>query len=99
MIRYFTLDFTFEDSLKALAISAVAYTLLAFYLEQVIPNEYGTNKHPLFFIKWICKSSEPRNDNRQSLLEELSEEENNFQFQDRNDRPIIKLNQVSKQFG
>ncbi|CAK94636.1 unnamed protein product (macronuclear) [Paramecium tetraurelia] len=26
------------------------YGILYLYLEQVLPNEYGTNKHPLFFI-------------------------------------------------
>ncbi|CAD8056529.1 unnamed protein product [Paramecium primaurelia] len=32
------------------ASSALIYAFLYYYLEQVLPNEYGTNKHPLFFL-------------------------------------------------
>ncbi|CAD8108025.1 unnamed protein product [Paramecium sonneborni] len=28
----------------------ILYAILYLYLEEVLPNEYGTNKHPLFFI-------------------------------------------------
>lgn len=66
--RFFTLDYSYSDAVSALLITAVAYTLLAFYLEQVLPNEHGTNKHPLFFIKWICKSNNEQVDQPESLL-------------------------------
>jgi len=40
--------------LASLYIGAVVYLLLGLYLEQVLPQEYGVPKHPLFFIKdWI----------------------------------------------
>ena len=29
----------------------VLYTLLGWYLEQVLPREYGVPRHPLFFFK------------------------------------------------
>ncbi|CAK76708.1 unnamed protein product (macronuclear) [Paramecium tetraurelia] len=32
------------------ASTALIYAFLYYYLEQVLPNEYGTNKHPLFFF-------------------------------------------------
>ncbi len=31
-------------------ITGIAYILIALYLDEVIPNELGTHKHPLFFI-------------------------------------------------
>lgn len=30
---------------------AVAYLLLYFYLEEVIPNEYGISRSPFYFLK------------------------------------------------
>ena len=33
-----------------LGIDIIAYALLYLYLDQVLPNEYGTNKHPLFLF-------------------------------------------------
>lgn len=34
-----------------LCILFVVYLILFAYFEQVIPNEYGISKHPLFFLK------------------------------------------------
>ena len=34
-----------------LAAQTVVYFFLFYYFEKVIPNENGTNKHPLFFLK------------------------------------------------
>lgn len=47
--------FTYEDAIIALSLSSVIYLVLAIYLEQVLPNEKGTNKHPLFFLKNLFK--------------------------------------------
>lgn len=48
-------DYTYEDAIIALSLSSVIYLVLAIYLEQVLPNEKGTNKHPLFFLKNLFK--------------------------------------------
>ena len=40
-----------------LAIDVVLYFVLFFYLDAVIPNELGTNKHPLFFLKCLSNKN------------------------------------------
>lgn len=93
------LDYSYSDAMTFLLLTAVVYTLLAFYLEQVLPNEQGTNKHPLFFINWICKSR--RLQKPESLLSEIEEDDETFYYQHRtgNQVPLIKLNDVTKKFG
>ena len=38
-------------ALILLLIDTVHYALLAYYLDQVVSTEYGTRRHPLFFIQ------------------------------------------------
>lgn len=47
-----TVDATYSlnDAALQLAIEAVVYFVLYFYLDQVFPNEYGVAKKPFFFI-------------------------------------------------
>eukprot|EP01038_Epipyxis_sp_PR26KG_P012006 gene12006-16074_t len=44
--------FSFAIVLFMLWIDFYIYGILALYLDQVIPQEYGTPKHPLFFLQW-----------------------------------------------
>jgi ATP-binding cassette, subfamily A (ABC1), member 3 len=46
----FTFSFTYGRANATLALQFVIYTTLALYLEQVLPSESGTHKHPLFFL-------------------------------------------------
>lgn len=39
-----------------LVLDVFLYFLLFIYLDQVVPNEFGIKKHPLFFIKCLFKS-------------------------------------------
>ena len=54
----FELNYTMQKGILALASTTVIYFALFIYFEQVIPHEFGTPKHPLFFIRWIWKKSE-----------------------------------------
>lgn len=53
------------------------YIALFLYADQVIPNEYGTNKHPLFCIKQLFRSQGRAPEERASLLSDadFSQEE------------------------
>ena len=33
-------------------VDIILYTLLAWYFDQVLPQEFGPSKHPLFFLSW-----------------------------------------------
>jgi hypothetical protein len=43
-------DISFGQSALTFIVTAIVYCLLALYLDEVIPNELGTHKHPLFFL-------------------------------------------------
>ena len=43
-------SFTVNDSLMMLAIDTVAFFILYAYLDEVLPNEYGSRKSAFFFI-------------------------------------------------
>ena len=49
------IDFSYSTAIIILGSTSIFYPLLAFYLEQVFPNELGVKKHPLFFIKWLLQ--------------------------------------------
>lgn len=40
----------YEQGVITLIVSGLVWTLLALYLDEVVPNEMGTHRHPLFFI-------------------------------------------------
>lgn len=52
--------FTPNDAIVLLIIDTFFYIVLYFYLDEIIPNEYGVSKHPLFFIKDLFKSKRSR---------------------------------------
>jgi len=43
-----------------MAIMGVIYFILYLYFDQIIPNEYGVAKHPLFFIKDLFRSRDEK---------------------------------------
>ncbi len=45
-----TFNITFGQSVLTFIITFIFYCLLALYLDEVIPNELGTHRHPLFFL-------------------------------------------------
>ena len=51
-------NFSYSDSILSLSIGGIIFMVLALYLDQVWPNEMGTNKSPLFFLDCFKK---PRN--------------------------------------
>jgi len=38
----------------------VFWTVFALYLDQVFPNEFGSKKHPLFFIKYFFNNKQSK---------------------------------------
>lgn len=63
-----TLSYTYTDSVVSLSIASIFYLALSFYLEQVLPNSQGTNKHPLFFLGKIMKKNKNRQGHGELLL-------------------------------
>ena len=49
----------FNEMCIVLLMNAIVYTLLALYLNQVLPQTYGVPKHPLFFMESIIKKNSP----------------------------------------
>lgn len=43
------------------------YLILYLYLDEVLPNEYGTNKHPLFFLGFHYASNSPASQEQSSI--------------------------------
>ncbi len=41
------------DCLKVLYLSSTFYLLLGLYLHEVVPQEFGVSRHPLFLLDWI----------------------------------------------
>lgn len=56
-----------HKGMTALGITAVFYFLLFLYFEQVIPHEFGSSKHPLFFIRWLWRDDEKTEEHIQLL--------------------------------
>ncbi len=98
------LNFTYEEALTMLGITTVGYTLLAIYLDLVWPNEMGTNKHPLFFIRWIWRSNQATEKSEEIKL--LSHEEQEEQVYARYEQEyygtalkVAEVRNVHKHFG
>lgn len=45
-----TLSFSKFSYFMMLVADIFVYGILYLYLDEVLPNEYGTHKHPLFFL-------------------------------------------------
>lgn len=46
--------------IRAMYISSAVYMILALYLNQVVPQEYGVPSHPLFFMEGIIRYINPK---------------------------------------
>ncbi|EFA80182.1 ABC transporter A family protein [Heterostelium album PN500] len=72
----YTWDFEPSKIIFWLYIDSVFYLLLALYLDQVLPREFGVPKHPLFFtepiVNWIKKRNQrkPINSDEVFLINE-----------------------------
>ncbi|EAR92762.2 ABC transporter family protein (macronuclear) [Tetrahymena thermophila SB210] len=67
-----------SDAIIQLSFMIFVYIILYFYLDQVIPNEYGVSKHPLFFVINLFKKSDKTSSNRlksknNSLIQPLNQ--------------------------
>mmetsp|Transcript_5690 Transcript_5690/g.9778 ORF Transcript_5690/g.9778 Transcript_5690/m.9778 type:complete len:216 (+) Transcript_5690:1429-2076(+) len=49
-----------HDCLQSMLINSVVILLLAVYLNEVVPQEFGIARHPLFFMEDLVKSQAPQ---------------------------------------
>lgn len=49
-----------HEELIALYVTAVVYMILALYLNEVVPQQFGVARHPLFFLEGIIKKLNPK---------------------------------------
>jgi len=67
----FWFNFSYSQGMITLIASFFAFTLIALYLDEVIPNELGTHKHPLFFLG--CGRKTERDQLHRPLLQDSEE--------------------------
>ena len=96
-------DFSYQRGVVTLALMIPIYTLIAMYLDLVVPNELGTHKHPLFFLGVGYKQHK---ENAEGLMRHQSEleagNESSAKYEERIARstaPLITMKNVSKCFG
>jgi hypothetical protein len=67
--------FNFNTVLLMMWADFFIYGFLAWYLDQVIPHEYGTAQHPLFFLnfRFWCPRARPQTHRTEDLQETLRE--------------------------
>lgn len=69
------------------------FLLLAIYLHEIIPQEYGVRKHPLFFFSCLCKKRYVQNNN-DNLTNPLQADDPEVQIEDldsKNERDFVAL--------
>ena len=57
-------NFSVELAFVMFIVDLLVYSLLGFYLQNVMPSEYGVRKSPLFFLKpsyWCPRAAAPGN--------------------------------------
>ncbi|CAD8050071.1 unnamed protein product [Paramecium sonneborni] len=105
--------FSYETMAIQLVILSVLFLLLYFYLDAIIPNEYGIAKHPLFFLHFNKNEIEKRKVDLENPL--MNEQEGNVASSTYNDdsssayyheqrnylnmKPSVKIRQIVKKFG
>ncbi|CAD8125443.1 unnamed protein product [Paramecium sonneborni] len=67
-------DFGKKEYFGVLLFDIIFYGLLAQYLDQVVPNQYGTNKHPLFFLGVKNENKKIKKNIQTHYVEPLNEE-------------------------
>ena len=63
----FAFNFSYSQGIITLTAEFFVFTLIALYLNEVLPNELGTHKHPLFFLSCGRKA---RDDLHRPLLQD-----------------------------
>lgn len=61
------INYEYTDGILMLIATSIIFMILALYLEQVLPNELGSNKSPLFFLNFL-KRNKKANDKSILLL-------------------------------
>lgn len=61
------INYEYTDGILMLIATSIIFMILALYLEQVLPNELGSNKSPLFFLNFL-KRNKKTNDKSILLL-------------------------------
>jgi ATP-binding cassette subfamily A (ABC1) protein 3 len=46
----FSFNITYEQGVVTMFGTFIVFTMIALYLDEIVPNEMGTHKHPLFFL-------------------------------------------------
>ncbi|EAR97153.2 ABC transporter family protein (macronuclear) [Tetrahymena thermophila SB210] len=82
------------------AINILIFFVLSVYFDLVFPNDFGKKLHPLFFIQWIWKKKQTKEQQKKILLDKMNDEEEYINF-DNNIEDVAKnlkdqeeLNQV-----
>lgn len=94
-------DLGFNQGCLTFAVTSVVFVLLALYLDEVVPNEMGTHRHPLFFLGVGYKAPEELLHER-LLSGQDCEQESSAKYEQRVERtqePVARLAGVSKSFG
>lgn len=94
-------DLGFQQGSITFLITSLAFILIALYLDEVVPNEMGTHRHPLFFLGVGYKAPEELAHER-LLSEQDSEHESSAKYEQRVERshePVARITNVSKSFG
>jgi hypothetical protein len=88
-VRDNILGFSFLEGLLLYIPSTILWCLLGFYLEAVLPKQYGSKEHPLFccrpsYYKKACgccsqQENEQHDEARRSLLAESQEQSGNME--------------------
>lgn len=63
--------FRVSTGISMLVFNILFFAVLSIYLDQVVPNENGQRKHPLFFLNCLRKSSKDRKRSGYELHENL----------------------------
>ncbi|EAR84995.3 transporter family ABC domain protein (macronuclear) [Tetrahymena thermophila SB210] len=99
------LYFTLGDALVVITIMSVFYFVAYLYCDQVIKTEYGTHKHPLFFLDFFKKTN--RNLSKVDSHEQSEfidyEDNSSAQYHEkmntRNAKISVQIKNLTKSFG
>ena len=89
---------TLSEAMIMLAVDAVLYMLLALYLDQVIPQEFGTVRHPLFIClpSYWSKAERSAQSKYEALHDDSSGEPTpRNSFDDREGMEMTEMNPVA----
>ncbi|EAR96798.2 transporter family ABC domain protein (macronuclear) [Tetrahymena thermophila SB210] len=78
-------NYSYSNGIMMLVIDTIVYFILYLYFDQVVKNEYGTQRDALFFINWIWKknpknSSQIFSQNQKKNDEEMNASQNEIDF-------------------